>query len=122
MLNNCAALDNRSDYRYRSKRADHALPTGRIEVRRGSGGCNKNLIDCKRSISVRPHLICRRLSGSGAGGPRRVVYKQCVRGSKINGAIYEFATRAGNRRAIRDDLDAFRDEHTHTHTRRAGAV
>jgi len=47
-----------------------------------------------------------------------VVYKQCVHGSPINGAIYEFATRAGNcRRTIRDELDAFREERTH----RAGA-
>jgi len=65
MLNNCTALDNRSDDRYRSEHADRALPTGRIEVRRGCGGSNKNLIDCKRSISVRPHLICRRLSVAG---------------------------------------------------------
>jgi len=111
MLNNCTELDNRSDDRYRSKRADHALPTGRIEVRRGSRGCNKNLIDCKRSISVRPHLICRRLSGSSGSG-RRAVYKQCVHGSTIGDAIYELATQASNRRAIRDDLDAFRDECT----------
>jgi len=73
------ALDNRSERRYPSERArrptdrptDRTLPTGRIEVRRGgcgNGGRNKNVIDCKRSISVRPHLICRRLSGSSGGG------------------------------------------------------